>query len=340
MFANKAFVRFLQKAKADKKDIVCINVLDTEGSAYRKSGATMLVDEDGRFIGVVSGGCFEEDIVHCAKDLLAKHEGKFVVHDLRMKDDSAQSWGHGVGCNGLIKLWMEPFYAGDDYGALGIALEYATHRVPQTLVRSIQKDAIFSFTSNPLEKELVFDESAQSFSQKIESPYRLLILGAGPGSEALIKIADTLGWHTTLCDNRAATLAYVPSADETLLLPSLSDVKNLLAKPFDAAVVMSHNFSSDAVYLESLLDSDVGYIGIMGPRKRTQIIIDSFSSAGEKRILDPRLHNPIGLDLGGESPESIALSICAEIEADRHRRVPAPLRDKNGAAIHADDPSA
>ncbi|MFY9143324.1 XdhC family protein [Sulfuricurvum sp.] len=335
MFAHKDFINFILQAKSDKKDIVCINVLDTEGSVYRKSGATMLVNSDGKFIGVVSGGCFEEDIVHCAKDILSKHEGKYVVHDLRMKDDSLDSWGKGVGCNGLIKLWMEPFYYNQNYGAIGIALEYALNGIRQTLIRSTQNQGIYRFSSEERKEEMFFDEEAQFFYQKINSPYRLLILGAGPGSEPLLSIANTLGWQTAICDTRTSNLTHVHSADETHLLNDCNEVHEVLERDFDAAVVMSHNFNSDAVYLQALLNSEVSYIGMMGPQKRTKSIISSFSQFSETLFMDPRLHNPIGLDLGGESPESIALSICAEIEADRNRAIPMSLREKKKVAIHA-----
>lgn len=337
MFAHKDFIHFLQQSKSDKKDIVCINVLDTEGSVYRKSGATMLVNSDGDFIGVVSGGCFEEDIVHCAKDILSKREGKYVVHDLRMKDDTLDSWGKGVGCNGLIKLWMEPFYYTQNYGAIGIALEYALKRIKKTLIRSTEQKGFYGFSSEERKEEIFYDEEShlRLIYQKINSPYRLLILGAGPGSEPLLSMANALGWQTSICDTRTSNLKHIRSADETHLLDECEEVDAILEQDFDAAVVMSHNFNSDAVYLKALLASEVSYIGVMGPQKRTKSIIDSFSQMSESVFMDPRLHNPIGLDLGGESPESIALSICAEIEAHRNQSKPISLRDKKRVAIHA-----
>lgn len=338
MFAHKDFINFLQQSKVDKKDIVCINVLDTEGSAYRKSGATMMVNSDGEFIGVVSGGCFEEDIVHCAKDLLSKHKGKYVVHDLRMKDDTLDSWGKGVGCNGLIKLWMEPFYCSENYGSIGIALDHALNGIKKTLIRSTETEGFYGFSSEEQQGEIIFDEASSLIYQKINAPYRLLILGAGPGSEALLTMANTLGWQTSICDSRTSNLNHVRSADETHLLNNHDEVHQILEQHFDAAVVMSHNFTSDAIYLEALLNSDVSYIGIMGPQKRTRNIIDSFSQDSETVLMDKRLHNPIGLDLGGESPESIALSICAEIEAYRNRATPMSLREKKRVIIHANKP--
>lgn len=337
MFGHKDFINFLQQAKSEKKDIVCINVLDTEGSVYRKSGATMLVNSDGDFIGVVSGGCFEEDIVHCAQDILSKHEGKYVVHDLRMKDDTQESWGKGVGCNGLIKLWMEPFYYSENYGAIGIALDYALKGIRKTLVRSTEQKGFYGFSSEERKEEIFYDEEShlRLIYQKINSPYRLLILGAGPGSEPLLSMASILGWQTSICDTRTSNLTHIHSADKTHLLHDCEEVHEVLKQDYDAAVVMSHNFNSDAVYLKALLDSEVSYIGIMGPQKRTKTIIDSFSTMSETVFMDPRLHNPIGLDLGGESPESIALSICAEIEAHRNRSTPMSLREKKKVALYA-----
>lgn len=335
MFAHKDYIRFIERARNGKKDLVCINVLDTEGSVYRKSGATMMVSSDGAFIGVVSGGCFEEDIVHCARDILAKHEGKYVVHDLRMKDDSLDSWGKGVGCNGMIKLWMEPFYYNNNYGAIGLALEHALKRTSKTLIRSTQTHGFYRFSTDEEKGDMFFDEDSKLFYQKIHSPYRLLILGAGPGSEPLLSIANTLGWQSEICDTRPSNLIHVHSADHMHLLNDCTEVATVLENHFDAAIVMSHNFNSDTVYLKALLASDVSYIGMMGPQKRTKTIIGSFSQYPETLFADPRLHNPIGLDLGGESPESIALAICAEIEAYRNKTAPISLREKKKVAIHA-----
>jgi xanthine dehydrogenase accessory factor len=326
MFQNKEIINFIQKAKIEQKNIVYINVLETQGAAYRKAGASMVVTSDGIFIGVVSGGCFEEDIVHCAKDVLSKNVGKYVIHDLRIKDNSLENWGQGIGCNGLIKLWMEPFYYEDNYGSLGLALEYALKGEKKTLIRSIDDSRKYSFMNTSYKKDTFYDESNNIFLQNILSPFKLLILGAGPGSESLLKIANILGWQTSIYDTKESSLKHIFSADEKILLSS-SNVKTININSFDAAVVMSHDFNSDKVYLEELVFSKISYIGIMGPKKRTKIILSTINNITKAKSLNTRLYNPIGLNLGGENPESIALSICAEIESRRNKKNPISLRD-------------
>lgn len=329
MFNNKQFIDFLQQAKKQKQDIVWINVLDTQGAAYRKSGAAMVVNSDGEFIGVVSGGCFEEDIVHCAKDILSKKQGKYVAHDLRIKDDTAENWGQGVGCNGLIKLWLEPFYYEENYGAIGEAFTYALNNEKKTLVRSVKNSGHYSFLENPWNKTNFYDEENNLFYQNILSPFKLLILGAGPGCEPLLQIANTLGWQTTIYDTRESNLKHIISADKIHLLHSIEDINDIDVNSFDAGVIMSHNFHSDTIYLQKLLYSLLPYVGIMGPKKRTKIILDSLENRKLSSEILAKLHNPIGLNLGGETPESIALAICAEIESQRNNTTPISLKDKD-----------
>ena len=170
MFSNKEFINFINKSKEEKKDIVYINVIDAEGSAYRKSGATMIVNSNGDFVGVVSGDCFEEDIVHCAKEILVNKKGKYIAHDLRIKNNTKETWGKGVGCNGFIKLWMEPFYYIDNYGSIGIALDHALKGIKRTLIRSIKNSGVHSFTPYFDENDNYFNNNENLFYQKIKAP--------------------------------------------------------------------------------------------------------------------------------------------------------------------------
>ncbi len=303
-----------------KKDIVVVSVLSTEGSAYRKSGAMMLVDSDGVFLGVVSGGCFEEEVIHCCWEVLASRKGKYVIHDLRMKDDSPESWGEGAGCNGLLKFWMEPFYYEEEFGVLGMVLESALNNENKVLLRSLEDTKEHRLVSEGLEGEARYLEEEKLFYQKIRSPYRLLVLGAGPGCESLVSIADTQGWISTVADTRQSHLKHVHTADQQYLLHTAAEADALCSKGFDAIVIMSHVFNSDSDYFKAALHSDATYIGIMGPKRRTRMLIRSMGLT-EETVLDARIHNPVGLDLGGESPESIALAICAQIEATRNRRI-------------------
>ena len=329
MFNDKKIIDFLKQAIDEKTDLVYINVLETQGDAFRKTGATMIVKANGVFTGIVRGGCFEKDIVQCAKDVLSQNTGKYIVHDLRVQENNQDSWGHSIGCNGVIKLWMEPFYSVDNYGSLGLALQYALKGQKKTLIRSIDDSRKYSFIEKSYKKNSFYDESNNIFLQNIILPFKLIILGAGPGSESLLQIANILGWQTTICDTRDSILQTIQSSDEKILLSSLDNLDSLNTDSFDAGVVMSHNLDEDTQYLKELIFSKVPYIGIMGPRKRTQDIIDSIDNMKKAKFLDSRLHSPIGLNLGGETPESIALSISSEIESRRNKTIPLSLKTTN-----------
>jgi xanthine dehydrogenase accessory factor len=324
MFANKRFIRFLKECEALERDVVAITLLETEGSSYRKSGAMMLVDSSGRSVGAVSAGCFEEEMLRCTTEVLASEQGKYVVHDLRVESDTIECWSQGIGCNGVLKFWLEPFYYAQGYGALGAARASALRNEHKTLIRSTEHTGAYSLTSDAAPATW-FDAKAQRFGQKIVSPYRLLILGAGPGCNPLAAIADTQGWLTTVADTRPYLLKHIEGADALCPLDSAEEVRGLLEERFDAVVIMSHVFNDDKIYIEWALMSDTNYIGILGSRKRTAMLMQALEKP-EERLEDPRLHYPVGFDLGGSSPESIALAVCAEIEAERNKRVDALMQ--------------
>ena len=329
MFNDKKIIDFLKQAIDEKTDLVYINVLETQGDAFRKTGATMIVKANGVFTGIVRGGGFEKEIVQSAKEVLTKNTGKYIVHDLRVEEDNPDSWGHSIGCNGVIKLWMEPFYSTDNYGSLGLALQYALKGQTKTLIRSIDDSRKYSFIEKSYKTNSFYDESNNIFLQNIILPFKLIILGAGPGSEALLQIAHILGWQTTICDTRDSILQTIQSSDEKILLSSLDNLDSLNIDSFDAGVIMSHNLSDDTEYLKELVFSKIDYIGIMGPQKRTKEIMDSIENIHKAKLLDTRLHSPIGLNLGGETPESIALSISSEIESRRNKTIPLSLKTTN-----------
>ncbi|MDD2267316.1 XdhC/CoxI family protein [Sulfuricurvum sp.] len=319
MFENKKFILFLKECIAQERDVVAITLLDTKGSSYQKIGATMFVDDCGRSIGVVSAGCFEEKMLQCTKEVLASRKGKYVVHDLRIDSDTIECWTQSIGCDGLLKFWLEPFYFDLNYSALGIAFNSALKKEKITIMRSIENTGSYTITSDA-SSNTWFNEQEKYFKQKISSPYRLLIFGAGPGCDPLVSIADTLGWLTIVADTRPHLLKSVLKADTLHYLDSAEDAHNLLLEnKFDAVVIMSHVFNDDKTYIESALLSDVQYIGVLGSKKRTTMLIQALIQNTD-RSLDSRLHYPVGLDLGGSSPESIALAICAEIEIKRNNR--------------------
>jgi xanthine/CO dehydrogenase XdhC/CoxF family maturation factor len=149
-------------------------------------------------------------------------------------------------------------------------------------------------------------------------PPRILLLGAGPDALPVVDLAVRLGWKVTLVDHRAAYAvpAHFPGAEGVVLArpETLSSVLDLTR--FVAAIVMSHHLPSDLAYLRVLATGAIPYVGLLGPAvRRERLLADLGADAGE---LEGRLHAPVGLPLGGRSPESIALAIIAQLHAFVH----------------------
>lgn len=320
MFEHKTFTHFVDESFAQGLDIVCLSIVQTEGSTYQKPGSTMLVNSAKEMVGVLSGGCIEEALLHCCEEVLQKRHGKLVTHDLRLPDDSLQSWEEGVGCNGLIQVWLEPFYHSNNYGILGEALSYAKEGIPTTLHRSLFKEGRDAFLeTKALYVKTMYDEKNKTLIQPIDPSFKVLILGVGSAVQAVVDMANILGWQTYVCDTRTEALDAITHADYKLLFRSATECETLLVQErFDACVIMSHLFKADSFYLKSALNSKASYIGLLGSKTRSHKIIEFL---GESITLDERFHAPIGLNIGAKTPQAIALSICAQIESEKNKRV-------------------
>ena len=318
MFEHKTFIRFVDESFEKGLDIVCLSIVQTEGSTYQKPGSTMLVNSAHEMVGVLSGGCIEEALLHCCDEVLQKGVGKFVTHDLRLPDDSLQSWEEGIGCNGLIQVWLEPFYYAKNYSVLGEAVSYAKQGTRVIFHRSLEGKAPFIETET-VHQPMMYDEVHHTLIQPIEPCFKVLILGVGSAVQAVVDMANILGWQTYVCDTRADALDVIVNADEKRLFSSATECETLLGKErFDACVIMSHLFKADSAYLKSALHSKASYIGLLGSKTRSHKIIESL---GESITLDERFHAPIGLGIGSKTPQAIALAICAQIESEKNKRV-------------------
>jgi xanthine/CO dehydrogenase XdhC/CoxF family maturation factor len=318
MFEHKTFIRFVDESFEKGLDIVCLSIVKTEGSTYQKPGSIMLVNSAHEMVGVLSGGCIEEALLHCCDEVLQKGVGKLVTHDLRLPDDSLQSWEEGVGCNGLIQVWLEPFYRSHNYGILGEAVLYAKEGKRGIFHRSLEGKAPFIETES-VHQPMLYDEVHHTLILPIEPCFKVLILGVGSAVQAVVDMANILGWQTYVCDTRADALDVIVNADEKRLFASATECETLLGEErFDACVIMSHLFKADSAYLKSALHSKASYIGLLGSKTRSHKIIESL---GESITLDERFHAPIGLGIGAKTPQAIALAICAQIESEKNKRV-------------------
>lgn len=278
----------------------------------------MLLREDGRSAGMINGGCLDGDLWAHAREVMASGRASLAHYDTTSSEDIV--FGLGLGCRGVVKILIEP-------------------------VRDLQWLAAGNMVEVVYEGEgrgtRLIDKSTQPragvFRQHIEAPQRLLLFGAGQDAVPLHAMAQLAGFEVEVFDNRS------PSPHRPLLLPSsYYRVEELGAQlhitPQTACVIMTHNFLFDLELLKLLLPSPAQYVGILGPRRRADELLQKLGAETllpgvEIAALDlAKLHAPIGLDLGSETPEEIALSIVAEIQKTRRNKSGVSLRDRG--SIH------
>ena len=302
-------------------------LVKVEGSSYRRPGARLLVTADGRRVGSISGGCLEDDVADHARAVLADGKARVVSYDTTTENDLV--WGVGLGCHGVVHLLVEPVPAAPAWAA---ALRDHFRRRAVTELAVVWQESAQGRLGTCLAGELPPAVAAGAFRQVIHPPTALLVLGAGDDARPLVRMAAELGWQVTVADPRPAwaTRARFPDAADVIVLRP-EDAPGRLAVDADTlAVVMTHHYRHDVPLLRALLPLPLAYLGLLGPRLRAERILGDLAATGfaitpEMRA---RLHAPVGLDLGAEAPEEVALAILAEMTAVRAARDARPLRDR------------
>lgn len=305
-------------------------VVGVSGSTYRRPGARMLLSREGRLAGSVSGGCLEGDILQKA---WWRTEGgaAIVTYDSTDADEDVV-WGFGLGCNGVVQVLLERV-SPERPGPLDALTVVLQERVPRTIITvTASNDPAVPLGTAPT--NWMPPAGVAVFQETVQPPAPLVIFGAGQDALPLVRLAKEIGWHVTVVDTRGkrARPERFPLAD-AVCLGWPEDIK---IDERTAAVVMTHNYPDDRRVLQSLLLSPAGYIGQLGPRVRTERLLAEIADDGlvVTQEMRSRLHAPIGLDLGADNPEEIALSIVAEIQAARAGREGGLLRNRR-APLHA-----
>jgi xanthine dehydrogenase accessory factor len=352
------------QARAGNTPLVLATVVATRGSTYRKAGAQMLIAPDGRYAGLLSGGCLESDLVEHARGVFAAGNPKLVSYDNSGEDDAL--WGLGAGCDGGMDVWLMRLDPANAWAPLAELAESFDRGVPVTYGLVLASTApalpagraVSSSSGVPqwtppaglppalaewLDRQLLPDagsavtrivESEEPgvclFVSRAVPPRELLLVGAGPDAVPVVDFAASLGWRVTLADHRPAYAAAdkFPRARRVVLGAPRELSQHLDFAAFDAAVIMTHHFATDLAALTTLASSPIPYVGLLGPAaRRRQLLADMGSTAAAS--YGERLHAPVGLDLGGRDPASIALAIVAEIQAFFHGKgraiAPRPL---------------
>lgn len=338
-------------------------VVHVQGSAYRRPGARMFITDDGRWTGAVSGGCLEGDALRQAREVMRQDQARLVTYDTT--DDDENAFGIGLGCNGIIDILIEPLGApdgpenpltllerllrerqvaamatvvrADDPARVGQRLTaeasgHAATTIPDQL--TAHKMGILAQAALTTERSSLDDlGEMEVFTESLIPDIQLVVFGAGYDVLPLVAQAKLLGWQVTVTDDCVAHLSPVKfAACDNLLFAAREDVMDKLSLDSrTAAVLMTHSFNYDRAVLPRLLDSPVPYIGILGPKKRGDKLAEALG--GVLPSDQPRLHSPVGLDIGAETPEEIALSVVAEIKAVFTQRDGQMLRQRN-APIH------
>jgi xanthine/CO dehydrogenase XdhC/CoxF family maturation factor len=312
----------------ENKPCALATVIAVEGSSYRLPGARMLVAADGRTWGGVSGGCLERDVARRALGVI--ETGRPVRCRYDTGDDEELLHGAATGCGGTIHLYLQPLSANRP-GPLPHIAEVLRTRQPLTIATTLddgQSRVALASDSLPVA------DAKNVFVETILPPQAIVIFGAGPDVPPLVAIAKTLGWHVTVVASRPATgVRERLAAADSIHVTGADAPADGVPLPDDAAVLlMTHNLARDRLILAAL-PPRLRYVGILGPASRTRRLFD------EVPVDLSRLHAPVGLDLGAQTPEEIALAIAAEIQAVVRNAAAGFLRDRPGP-IHDRRPAS
>lgn len=348
-----------RELEAAGADYVLATVVAVEGSSYRKPGARMLLAQDGRRAGTVSGGCLEAEVAQRAWWLTSS--GPVVERYSTIADDGEMPYGSG--CGGVVYILLERRPTANP---LLVALEAAFHaRTPLAIATILESErtghrAFAGTTAEPgdsalhelarlaLDQRKTIDTTIPLDGEptRVFADYRparpgLWIFGAGDDAKPLLNLARELGWFVAVADGRShlATRERFAAADLVRALPiaalPAAAPQHFQPHPTDAAIVMTHSFEQDSRILASLLalDFPLAYLGVLGPQRRTRELLAEAARLLHLSNIEERfekgleqLHAPTGLDLGAETPATVALSILAEVQQALTAATALPLR--------------
>lgn len=301
----------------------------------------MLFLEDGSQLGVLSAGCLEAHLSVCVPDILETGVSRSFVFDMQSLEPMA--WGEEPGCGGVVHVTMEPVQ--DEFVDYLYTLKhYLDRKIEVILVKKFGSDGsvtdygfltrdrhLFGEWRGEFPQELIHsmlsDDSRRSgmrFVSSLQSDIfvhtyypkpRLIIFGAGPDARPLAALATATGyavivsdWRPVLCDRR-----YFPDVESILLGFPEETVGMMHFTPYDYAIVMTHNFRRDQQLVQLLGERQLRYLGILGSKSRTERLL----TAMPVRI---KVHSPVGLVIGAEGPEEIAVSIIAELILEKNKK--------------------
>lgn len=313
---------------------VLVTLIKVEGSSYRQAGARLLLNASGEYAGTISGGCLEAELTRKAAWMV--RDGAVVERYSTMFDDTAEI-PFGLGCGGVVNLLIEPAESAE-CSALMEAMEASLRGKEATVVTwlpgegkgllrvVLDSNGNVVFASAALSQAkidcakglLAGGEYEGRFVEELRAPQRLFVLGAGDDAKPLVSMAALLGWSVIVADGRSqlARPERFPEAEQVVTLGE-AGADGLGIRRSDAAVLMTHSYEQDRRILASLLPVAPGYMGLLGARHRSSLLLSEAATMIGWTVAEccALIHAPVGLDLGGDGPEVIALAVIAEVQA-------------------------
>ena len=349
-------VKAYEIAHQQGKKSALATVVHVSGSSYRRPGARMLVTEDGMMTGAISGGCLEGDALRKAALAITQGKNKLVIYDTTDEEDA--KLGIQLGCNGIVSILFEPIVDGSIHNPRQVLAEAIAKREPSliftlfsqvhlqqlgtfnyaslpALVRDLIKEDILEVTDSrkSLHKELVIEAAtSQCLIEFIEPSISIVIVGAGNDAIPLAKMAAIVGWDISIVDGRIthANAQRFPAVTQIHVGKPQELFSQLSMDHRTAIVLMTHNYNYDLAMLELLQGKEFGYLGLLGPASKREKMFDELRQKGiafsESEM--GKIFGPTGLNIGAETADEIALSICSEIMSFINHSSVISLRDK------------
>lgn len=346
------------KAVLQNKQTALATVVKVEGSSYRRPGARMLVTDDGKITGAISGGCLEGDALRKAQFAMFQQKNKLEIYDTT--DEGDEKLGIQLGCNGIVYILFEPIKQAEKINPIELLKKVSAQRKDAVLVTifnekrmAVQKgtccflNQVENYYADEEMKYLMEEskfvlrqkssvvkvkEDATLLFQFISPSIQLIIVGAGNDAQPLVEMGFLLGWNIIVVDGRPAyaTQQRFPKANKISLAKADDILSSVDIDEQTAVILMTHNYKYDLAAFEQLINTDCKYIGILGPKKKFHKMLDELKDKGiavnDKKMKS--IYGPIGLDVGAETSEEIALSVLAEIKAIFSQRQGASLRER------------
>jgi xanthine/CO dehydrogenase XdhC/CoxF family maturation factor len=353
--------------------VALASVVHLDGSSYRRPGARMLVTDEGEMTGAISGGCLEGDALRKAMHAISQGSNRLVTYDTTDEDD--MSIGIQLGCAGVIQVLFEPVDVNQPDNPIELIRKANAVRQASVLVTLfdlssrhaeqpgtcllmesdgrltgdipvayLRDEIIGEMTVVMQQKRSLFKEYRSSagaitaFIEYLRPPVSLVVVGAGNDAIPMMQFAENLGWDVRIVDGRntharperfVAACQVLVSKPEAVLDQIPIDERTVF-------VMMTHNYNYDMSMLKALMQTEVPYIGMLGPKKKLLRMLDDLKQDGfiPNDAMMSRVFGPSGLEIDAETPEEIALSIIAEIQAVLGKKSGGMLREKTDV-IHS-----